>query len=188
MAMRISRAFAAMVAGVLLSAWAAVALADPPASGSGSTSLANAVATLEKSSGGRVLEIRYDGPGTEGSYSAVIAAKGALTHARLNVRTNQVADIGSSKPDWMLSWERRADISSIDKTQVPLPQAIMNAEKTLDGPAVAAGLAKALSPTNSVLAYNIAVLRDGRPQRIAIDANTNEVIADSSMFDSWAIQ
>ena len=187
--MRVSRTFAAMLAGVFLSAWAAVVLADPPgASGSGSVSLANAVATLEKSSGGRVLEIRYNGPGTEGTYSAVIAAKGKLTHERLDVRTNKVEDITSSKPDWMLSWEKRADISSIEKATVPLPQAIMKAEKNLDGPAVAAGLAKALSPTNSVLAYNIAVLRDGRPQRVAVDANTDEVIADSSMFDSWAIQ
>jgi hypothetical protein len=194
MTMGITRALAAMAAGVFLTAWTIVALAaDPPGAnvpspGSGSTSLANAVATLEGATGGRVLEIRYDGAGTEGSYSAVIAAKGALTHERINAHTNKVEDISSSKPDWMLGWERRADIASIEKTQVPLPKAIMNAEKALAGPAVAAGLAKPLSPGNSVLAYNVAVIHDGHPQRIAIDATTNEVIADSSMFDSWAIQ
>jgi hypothetical protein len=179
-----------MLAGVFLSAWAAVALAQPtgPAAGGGSTSLANAVATLERTSGGRVLEIRGESAGPQGTYTAVLAAKGALSHVRFDARTNKMADIGSSKPDWMLSWERRADISSIDKTQVPLPKAIMNAEKTLDGPAVAAGLAKALSPGNSVLAYNVAVIHDGRPQRITIDATTNEMIADANLFDSWAIQ
>lgn len=163
------------------SGWSKAALFDGQA-----MSLANAILAIESKSGGKVLEIRFDDHAGRGVYNAVVSANGALSHARVDARTDEILSFDGTTPDWMLGWEQRADVRSLDKATVPLNQAVATAEKFGVGSAVNAGLAKPLTAENDVLAYNIEIVRGGRPIRVAVDATTNQVIANPDMLDTWS--
>jgi uncharacterized membrane protein YkoI len=144
------------------------------------TSLPKAIATIEAKTHGKVMNIRFedDGKGTP-IYDAVVVAPHAVGLARFYARTGEVSGIGDDKTsDSRLKWEQLGDVKSFAKATTSLSKAIATAEQAAGAPAINAGLAKRLTPTNDVLAYNIEVLKDGRAERIAVDANSDEVIAD----------
>lgn len=145
-------------------------------------SLPKAIAAIEAKTGGRVMNIRYENDGGNTPiYDAVVVRPHAVGVARLYVQTGEVSGIGDDKTsDRSLKWKQRDDVTSFDKATVALSKAIDTAEQVAGAPAINAGLAKSLTPINNVLAYNIEVVKDGRSHRIAIDATTNEVIADPS--------
>jgi uncharacterized membrane protein YkoI len=151
-----------------------------------SMSLANAIKAVEQQTGGKVLEIRFENRNGRGVYNAVVSANGALTHARVDAKSDEILKFEGSTPDWMLNWQARADVRSLNKTTVPLPKAVQTAEQFGVGTAIDASLAKPLTPENAVLAYNVEVVRDGHPVRVAVDANTDQVIADPNMLETWA--
>ena len=141
--------------------------------------LENAAAQIEGRTGGRVMDIRFYDETGHPAYMAVIAKSGAVDTVRMDGTSGQITRVsGSRVPDWAMSRERRADVESARQTTVPLSSAIVTAENAARGPAIEAGLAKPLTAENGVLAYNIEVLTYGRPELIAVDANTNEVIAN----------
>jgi uncharacterized membrane protein YkoI len=166
------------------------ALADPPQLTEHATaiqglnlqsvSLPRAIGIIETKTGGKVMDIQVSSAGGQTVYDAVVVKPGKVGNARLSGRTGAVsamqdADFSVSN----LNWHDRADVSSFSKATVPLATAVKTVEQSAGGAtAVNAGLAKPLSANNSVLAYNIEVVKDGRANRVAIDANTGEVIAD----------
>ncbi len=188
--MKITRLLCGWMAAASLTTAPAV-LASPQttaAYNSDNEPLAAAVAAIEQKTGGRVAEIRYHDRNGRGVYDAEVIVGNALSQSRVDARTGKVIAFERHEtPAWMLDWESRADIKSLAKATVPLPQAILTAEKASNGAvATDAGLAKPLTAGNSVLAYNVEVVRDGSPRRIAVDANTDEVIADPNMLETWS--
>jgi len=142
-----------------------------------SGSLPRAIAIIETKTGGKVMDIQVANNGGQPVYDAVVVKPGKVGTARISGRTGatiQDADFSASS----LNWHDRADVKSFAKATVPLATAIKTVEQNAGATAVNAGLAKPLSAGNSVLAYNIEVVKDGRANRVAIDANTGEVIAD----------
>ena len=179
---------AAMLSALLLGS---VALGDPRLTESpeslralgsadpGSVVLENAAAQIEGRTGGRVMEVRFHDETGHPAYIAVIAKSGAIDAVRMDGVSGQITRMANTRvPDWALSWERRADVHSARQATVPLSSAIVTAENAARGPAIEAGLAKPLTANNQVLAYNVEVVMRGRPELIAVDANTNEVIAN----------
>jgi uncharacterized membrane protein YkoI len=151
-----------------------------------SMSLSNAINAIQQQTGGKVLEIRFEDWGGRGIYSAVVETNGGLTRARVDAQTDKAVTSDRPMPQWMNSWEARADVRSLNKATVPLAQAIKTAEQAANGgAAIDAGLAKPLTAANDVLAYNIEVVRAGHPMRVAVDAKTDQVIADPNMLDTW---
>jgi uncharacterized membrane protein YkoI len=144
------------------------------------TSLPKAITTIEAKTHGKVMNIRFedDGKGTP-IYDAVVVTPHAVGLARFYARTGEVSGIGDDKTsDSRLKWEQLGDVKSFAKATTSLSKAIATAEQAAGAPAINAGLAKRLTANNDVLAYNIEVLKDGRAERIAVDANSDEVIAD----------
>src|SRR5579883_627882 len=141
--------------------------------------LENAAAQIEGKTGGRVMDIRFYDETGHPTYMAVIAKGGVVDTVRLDGVNGRITRVsGAMVPDWAMSWERRADVNSARQATVPLASAIITAENAARAPAIEAGLAKPLTAQNSVLAYNVEVLMHGRPELVAVDANTNEIIAN----------
>jgi uncharacterized membrane protein YkoI len=144
------------------------------------TSLPKAITAIEAKTHGKVMNIRFEDDGKGAPiYDAVVVTPHAVGLARLYARTGEVSGIGDDKTsDSRLKWEQLGDVKSFAKATTSLSKAIAIAEQAAGAPAINGGLAKRLTGNNDVLAYNIEVLKDGRAARIAVDANSNEVIAD----------
>jgi uncharacterized membrane protein YkoI len=167
------------------------ALADPPlteqaqsmASLQGlsltSVSLPRAIGVVEAKTGGKVMDIVVASHDGKPYYDAVVVKQGKVGTVQVSGKAGTVATLPDDQfTVGNLNWHDRADVSSFTKATVPLAAAIKNLEQQGSATAINAGLAKPLSPGNSVLAYNIEIVSNGQARRVAVDANTGEVIAD----------
>jgi uncharacterized membrane protein YkoI len=142
-------------------------------------SLPTAITTIEAKTGGKVMNIRFVDAGGAPVYDAVVVTSGNVGTARLDARTGNVSGFDHDQvSDQSFDWEHQRDLKSFAKATTPLSAAIATAEQLAGAPAVNAGLASPLTPDNDVLAYNIEVVKNGRVDRIAVDATTDQVIAD----------
>jgi hypothetical protein len=143
-------------------------------------SLADTIAAIERTTGGRVIEIRLTKADGVSGFHAVVARGGRVifVHAAAN-QTDAVELDRASVPDWMLHWRDRADVQQAAQAKVSLADAIRTAEQARGAPAVAAGIAPTASnPTSAVRAYNVLVDNHGAVQRVAVDDDTGDVIAN----------
>lgn len=144
-------------------------------------SLPTAITTIEAKTGGKVMNIRFADAGGTPVYDAVVVTPGNVGTARLDARTGNVSGFDHDQvSDQSFDWEHQRDLKSFAQATTPLSTAIATVEQLAGTPAVNAGLATPLTPDNDVLAYNIEVVKDGRVERVAVDAMTDEVIADPS--------
>ncbi|MDB6083021.1 MAG: hypothetical protein JWN43_902 [Gammaproteobacteria bacterium] len=151
------------------------------------SSLPDAISALEKSTGGKVLEIRFvDETGHE-RFESAVAKPSEVIYMAVNAVTEDVTQISIKElPTWVLNWKLTAYVKSIQKAKVPLTKAVTDAEATARAPAIGAGLAKPLSGANEVLAYDVELLTKGKHQRIAIDATTGAKIANpDELYEPW---
>jgi len=151
--------------------------------------LVNAIALIEQSTGGKVIDVRFSNAtnGTPG-YNVVIIKAAQVQFFRFEERSKHVVEFdASSKPVYMLNWRGKADVHFALQAQVSLSTAIQTAEQSQPGaPAMAAGIARSASnPDSEVHAYNVLLNRDGRVKRVAIDSATGEVISDPSALSSF---
>jgi hypothetical protein len=156
--------------------------------GNGNT-LVNGIALVEKSTGGKVIDIRYStsAAGTPG-YNVVLVKGSQVQFFRFEESSKHVTELdASSKPVYMLNWQSKADVSFAVKATVSLTTAIQTAEQAHPGsPAMAAGIARSASnPESAVQAYNVLLNRGGSVKRVAVDISTGEVIADPSALSSF---
>jgi uncharacterized membrane protein YkoI len=146
-----------------------------------SASLPTAIATIEAKTGGKVMNIRFVDAGGAPVYEAVVVTPDNVGLARLDVQTGVLSGFDHDQvSDQSFDWEHQRDLNSFAKATTPLSTAIETVEQLAGTTAVNAGLATPLTPDNDVLAYNIEVVKNGRVERIAVDATTDEVIADPS--------
>jgi uncharacterized membrane protein YkoI len=111
----------------------------------------------------------------------VVVTPGNVGTAQLDARTGNVSGFDHDQvSDQSFDWEHQRDLTSFAKATTPLSTAIATVEQLAGTPAVNAGLATPLTPDNDVLAYNIEIVKDGRVERVAVDATTDQVIADPS--------
>jgi uncharacterized membrane protein YkoI len=144
-----------------------------------SVSLPAAITRIEANTGGKVMNIRFDDAGGTPVYNAVVVTPDKVGVARLDARTGDLSGFDHDQvSDQSFDWEHQRDLTSFAKATTPLSTAIATVEQIAGTQAVNAGLATPLTPVNDVLAYNIEVVKNGRVERIAVDANTDEVIAD----------
>jgi uncharacterized membrane protein YkoI len=150
--------------------------------------LVHAVTTIEGSSGGRVAEIRFDNVDGAPGYDVVLAKGDHVRFQRLNVQGGKPVEYSESKtPKWMLSWRGRRNVQLVNEATVPLADAIRTAQASENNaPAVAAGISHgAASPATRVHAYNVAVLRNGRQRRVAVNSQSGAVISNPTALPSW---
>jgi hypothetical protein len=141
--------------------------------------LAHAAAALEKSTGGRVLEVRVANAAGAPAFEAAIARHDAVLYMRIESPSDDVTEIKASDlPHWLLNYHLDAYVRSISKTEVPLDSAIAKAEARDSAPAIDAGIAKPLSGTNAVLAYFVQTMKGSTRHEFAIDATTGAFIAN----------
>jgi uncharacterized membrane protein YkoI len=159
--------------------------ATPPSSGRDAEpivptgALAHAAAALEKSTGGRVLEVRVANKAGTPAFEAAVARHDAVLYMRIEAPSDNVTEIKATDlPPWLLNYHMEAYIRSISKTEVPIDQAIMKAEARDNAPAIDAGIAKPLSGTNAVLAYFVETMKGSTRHESAIDATTGAFIAN----------
>jgi len=146
-----------------------------------SASLPTAIATIEAKTGGKVMDIRFVDAGGAPVYEAVVVTPGNVSLARLDVGTGVVSGFDHGQvSDQSYDWEHQRDLRSFAKATTPLSTAVATVEQIAGAPAVNAGLAAPLTPDNDVLAYNIEIVKYGRVHRVAVDATTDQVIADPS--------
>ena len=150
--------------------------------------LPDAIRATETASGGRVLEIRFRTWEGAVGFTAVVANRDdTVSHVSVAIPELKVVVIAAADiPDWMAPWQVRADKRSIWKAKIPLADAVVMAQQMTGGVPVDAGLAKPLTADNAVLAYNIEIVKDGRPQRVVIDAETGRKIANpDAILEAW---
>jgi uncharacterized membrane protein YkoI len=141
--------------------------------------LAQAAVTMEKGTGGKVLEIRLADTTGAPIFEAVVAKDDGLLYMRIESPSDNVTEIKvRDLPPWLLSYHLEAYARSVTQARVPLAEAIRKAEKQDLAPAVDAGIAKPLSGTNAVVAYFVETLKGARRQEYAIDATTGLFVAD----------
>jgi uncharacterized membrane protein YkoI len=173
----------ALVAGVWPATPAQTGAADVPRG-----SLTKAVDALENSTGGKVLEIRFvDEVGHE-HFEGVVAKPDEVVYVAVNPVNEEITEIAIKElPAWMLNWKLTQYVRSIQKANMPLAKAVADVELRAQAPAIGAGLAKPLSGTNHVLAYNIELLlADGKHQHVAIDNTSGARIANpEELYEPW---
>jgi uncharacterized membrane protein YkoI len=151
-------------------------------------SLRQAVQALEQGTGGKVLEIRLSDEPGEISFDAVIAKGEDLLDMHIAGVNDTVTTIDIAQlPEWMVGRKLTDYMRSIYKAKLPLADAIGMAERRAKEPAVGAGLAKPLSGSNAVLAYNVEVMKGQKRERIALDAITGAPIANpDQLYEEWS--
>jgi hypothetical protein len=145
-------------------------------------------AVLEHGTGGKVLEIRLSDEPGEISFDAVIAKGEDLLDLHIAGVNDTVTSIDIAQlPEWMVGRKLTEYMRSIYKAKLPLADAIGMAERKAKEPAVGAGLAKPLSGSNAVLAYNVEVMKGQKRERIALDAITGAPIANpDQLYEEWS--
>jgi len=147
--------------------------------------LINAIAAVEHSTGGKVVEIRFLEFNGKPGFHTVVVKNGQVEFARLELPAKQVTQL-ADRPEWMLKYQQRAELRQQATATVSLEQAIHTAERAQGAPAVAAGIAR-MPATSEVHAYNIMLDSAGALRRIAVDSSTGEVIADLQGYEQWPV-
>lgn len=151
-------------------------------------SLTTMISRIERTTGGRVLEIRFTDQDGMPGFRAAVARGGEVSFIRVAAEQGDAVELSQTDlPDWMLHWRSRQDVKIARAAKVSLIDAIHTAEQSGNGaPAVAAGIAASASnPSGDVKAYNVLLLRGGEIQRVAVDEGNGEVIADPRALASW---
>jgi hypothetical protein len=144
--------------------------------------LPTAVSKIESQPQGvRVGAIAYNYVAGTPGYGVILVQNSNIRLMRLEKPEGQPVEIKEAAPPaWMLTWrnQKRADIVATSK--VSLADAIRTAEASQRGaPAVVAGIARSASnPTSDVHAYMIGILKNGELQKVAVDSETGNVIAN----------
>jgi uncharacterized membrane protein YkoI len=159
--------------------------ADAAAFHGNQKTLTTAIQTIQQSTGGKVVEIRFAvHNGTPGFHTAVEKG-GQVQFAFLDQSSGTVA-AGKTQPDWMLKWQQRTDAKLAESAPISLSQAIATAEMSKSAPAIAAGMARSASSAGSnVHAYNVLLDQGGSIKRVAVDSSTGEIIADPGALETW---
>jgi len=150
--------------------------------------LINAIRDIQKSGGGRVIEIRYTESDGNPGYHVVLARRGHVQFIHVEKLSNSVTLVdASSRPVWMLNWRRKEDVRLAEHAPVSLAKAIRTAEEANNGaPAFAAGIARSASnPDSDIHACNILLDVNNSPLRVAVDDSTGEIIADPRALADW---
>ena len=145
--------------------------------------LVDTIQATERSTGGRVLDIRFSDANGMPGYHAVVIKDGQVEFVRVEEVSKKVIGLdASSRPVWMLSWRDEADVHYAKQATVSLANAIRAAEQSQNGaPAAAAGIARSASNQESkVHAYTVLVVVGGEVHSVSIDSSNGEVIADPS--------
>jgi uncharacterized membrane protein YkoI len=185
---------------VCLSSWTNIALAqqvsqpaftnaDIGAFHGNDNTLVNAIALIEQSTGGKVIDIRFSNT-TNGmpGYNVVVVKAAQVQFFHFEERAKRVTELdASSKPVYMLNWRGKSDVHFAVQAQVSLSTAVQTAEQSQPGaPAMAAGIARSASnPDSDVHAYNVLLNRGGSVKRVVVDSATGEVISDPSALSSF---
>jgi uncharacterized membrane protein YkoI len=150
-------------------------------------SLAKAVDALEAATGGKVLEIRLVDEAGHERFESVVATPDEVIYMAVNPVSEEVTKVSVKElPAWMLNWKMTAYVKSIEKANVSLSKAVAQAEAMAGAPAIGAGIAKPLSGTNHVLAYYVELLKNGKRERIALDATNGAKIANpEALYEPW---
>jgi hypothetical protein len=166
---------------------AAGAMAANPWSKVTRQTLPAAIRAAETFSGGQVLEIRFRGRHGVQGFDAVVAKSGSFSRVQVDLPSNRVGVIAETEiPAWMANYTLKADVRSLQKTKLRLADAVRTAEQITNSPAVDAAIARPLSGGGPVVAYDVEVIRDNRPERVVIDANTGRRIADPQpLLQNW---
>jgi uncharacterized membrane protein YkoI len=154
----------------------------------GPDALPRAIARIEADTGGQVLEIRFIDKDGEPGVAAAVLKSGQVSFLRAAMDAgNEIALTDADVPVSLMSWRSRRDVHLARRAPVSLDQAIRTAEQAQGGrPAVAAGLARSASNTDSdVHAYNILVADGGRTHRVAVDSETGQIIGNPSALNDW---
>ena len=150
--------------------------------------LATAVSAIEKVSGGRVAEIRFDNVAGVPGYDVALAQGDHIRFQRYTKPSERMITLSETKtPAWMLDWRGQRNMALVQNAKVPLADAIRTAERSSRGaPAAAAGISHgAASATTAVHAYNIAVVQNGALHRVAVNSDSGAVIANPTALPRW---
>jgi uncharacterized membrane protein YkoI len=151
-------------------------------------SLPDAIAKVERATGGKVIEIRFDDSDGMPGYHAVVDRGSAVEFMHLDVMSGRLVIMRDNvRPAWMLSWRDQAELRVAETARVPLTKAIATAEQAGgNAPAIAAGVAhSARNPQSDVHAYNVLIDRGGSVQRQAVDSATDNIIADAGALNAY---
>jgi uncharacterized membrane protein YkoI len=151
--------------------------------------LAHAAATLERQTGGRILEIRLADQAGAPAFEAALTMDGAISYMRIASPDDGVTEIELDHlPVWLQNYPLDAYRRSVAKAQVPIDQAITKAEQSDHAPAIDAGVAKPLGGTNAVLAYFVETARDSSNKKrdeLAVDATSGALIENpQSLYEA----
>jgi hypothetical protein len=153
-----------------------------------SHALPSAVSTIEKFSGGRVAEIRYNNVGGVPGYDVALAQGDHVRFQRYSKPEGKPLKLAETKtPTWMLDWRGQGNINLVRGARVRLADAIRTAEASMNGaPAVAAGILHGASDRNTAIhAYNIAVIKYGVQHRLAVNSDSGALITNPEALPRW---
>jgi hypothetical protein len=150
--------------------------------------LPSAVTAIEKKSGGRVAEIRFDNIDGAPGYDVALVEGNHMRFRRYTKANDSLVKFSESKtPSWLLDWRSFRNMNIVRNARVPLADAIRTASGSMRGaPAAAAGIFHGAASANTrVHAYNIAVVQNGALQRVAVNSDTGSVIANPTALPHW---
>lgn len=128
--------------------------------------LAQAVATVEKATGGKTTNAGFQSLDGKDGYQVTVFANGAMQAMWVDPATGAATKI--AKPDSaesMTETQDKAEAATLDKAKATIPQAITMAEQKAGGHAFDAGLQKHASAVQ----ISVDVLKDGKMTTLWVD-------------------
>ena len=152
------------------------------AAAAGAGSLDSAIAAVERSTGGRVVEIHFEGGNGAAYYDATVARDGAVNHAFFTLNTKQIAVVSESgRPVRSFDYSEKAGAELVVRTSnVNLGSAVRSAEEASHGVAIAARTTR--SHDGYMVAHDVETLKGDMVRPVLVDAKTGLVIGDRQAF------
>jgi len=149
------------------------------------TALPKAVHNIETLTSGRVVEIRYDNVQGVPGYDVVVAHGPNVKFQRFTRPGSGPVELSeATTPAWMLNYRTQKNVSLASNAKIRLADAIHTASASMGGaPAVAAGIAHGAAKQSHVHAYNVLLVRNGKQQRVAVNSDSGNVIANPQALE-----
>jgi uncharacterized membrane protein YkoI len=154
------------------------------ASKAGQGSLSRAIAAAENLTGGRVIEIHFDGANGAARYVATVSRNGSVDQALVNLATGQVAIIDQAQePVRTFDYKAKAESEIVVRgSKIAISDAVASAEQHSRGVAISARTTR--SGDGYMVAHDVETVRGEMLSPVLVDAKTGLVIQDNQAFAS----
>ena len=170
-----TRKIAVLCAALAIAPFGAMADDEITALGKAKLSISGAVTATEKSTGGKVMEIKLDEEKGAPIFEAAVLSGGKVKHYKIDAATSTGMPVESKSLMDKIDMEGKAEQDAIMQAKTSLNDAIAAVEKDTGGKAVQASV----EVEDKKSEYHIEVVANGKEVKKKVDTASGKIITKS---------